>query len=305
MSHFYIILTAIIIGMACSLPGLFLILRKNTMLADSVSHSILPGVVIAYLLFDSRSSFIVNTGAIVFGVVSMMMVNLFQKKANLQSDAAIGVTFTFLFAIGIILISFFAGSVDLDLDCVLFGEIAYVPFKTNHFFGIELPIALVNALVSMMVNVIFIVFAFHQLLISSFNESYAQGLGFKTQLIDFVLLIIVALTCVNAFEAVGTVLVLGFIVLPGATALLITYKMNQLFVWMMLFNIISSLGGYYLAYLFNLSIGSSIIVVLSIIFSVVLAIHHFQRKNKGEAKENSKTYRNSQPKSKFRILFSR
>src|SRR6188768_2355817 len=127
MNDLYIIVTACLVASSCALLGCFLILRKMAMVGNAVSHAVLPGIVIAFLISGSRDSMTMLIGAGMIGVLTTFLIEFFHKKAKLQTDASIGVTFTWLFAVGVVLISLFAGKVDLDQDCVLYGEIAYVP----------------------------------------------------------------------------------------------------------------------------------------------------------------------------------
>src|SRR5690554_6833283 len=127
MNDFWIILTGVLVALNCGLLGCFLILRKMAMIGDAISHAVLPGIVLAFLFTGSRDSVTMLIGAGSLGVLTTFLIEFFHKRGKLQTDASIGVTFTFLFAVGVILISVFAGKVDLDQDCVLYGEIAYVP----------------------------------------------------------------------------------------------------------------------------------------------------------------------------------
>src|SRR3990170_8563959 len=127
MNDLYIILTAALVSTSCALLGCFLVLRKMAMVGDAISHAVLPGIVLAFLISGSRDSITMLVGAGLIGIVTTFLIEFLHKKAKLQTDASIGVTFTWLFAVGVVLISLFAGQVDLDQDCVLYGEIAYVP----------------------------------------------------------------------------------------------------------------------------------------------------------------------------------
>src|SRR5688572_20893476 len=127
MNDLYIIITASLVAITCGLLGCFLILRRMAMVGDAISHAVLPGIVLAFLFSGSRDSVTMLIGAGLIGILTTFLIEFFHKKAKLQTDASIGVTFTWLFAVGVVLISLFAGKVDLDQDCVLYGEIAYVP----------------------------------------------------------------------------------------------------------------------------------------------------------------------------------
>jgi manganese/zinc/iron transport system permease protein len=179
MNDLYIILTASLISISCALIGSFLVLRQMAMVGDAISHAVLPGIVLAYLLANNRDSITMLLGAVILGVLATMLIELFHKKTRLQEDAAIGVTFTWLFALGVILISAFTGQVDLDQDCVLYGEIAYVPldlwFSAS---GINLgprPFWIAGGL--FLVVLAFILRGYRGLFLTSFNPDFAAGMG--------------------------------------------------------------------------------------------------------------------------------
>ena len=133
-----IALTASFISLSCALLGTFLVLRKMTMIGDAISHAVLPGIAIAYWLSQSRASIWMFLGAASVGVLATVLIELLRKRLKVQSDASIGMTFTTLFAIGVVMITFWSDSVDLDQECVLYGEIAYVPFDgTNCPLGLR------------------------------------------------------------------------------------------------------------------------------------------------------------------------
>ena len=129
MNDFWIILTGILVALSCGLLGVFLVLRKMAMVGDAISHAVLPGIVIAYLVAESRNAVIMLIGAAAFGLLTTFMIEWFYRRARIQADASIGITFTWLFAIGVILVSFYTGNVDLDQECVLYGDISYIPFN--------------------------------------------------------------------------------------------------------------------------------------------------------------------------------
>ena len=179
MEAFWIILVGSLIAVSCALLGSYLILRKMAMVGDAISHAVLPGIVIAYLLSGSRETLPMLVGAAALGVLTTVLIELFHKKSNLQMDASIGITFTWLFAIGIILISLFAGQVDLDQDCVLYGEIAYVPLdlwitESGYNMG---PRTVWIASGLLLLLLLFIWRGYKGLFITTFNEEFAKALG--------------------------------------------------------------------------------------------------------------------------------
>ncbi|HOY50067.1 MAG TPA: metal ABC transporter permease, partial [Flavobacteriales bacterium] len=128
LNDFWIVLTASLISLCCVIPGTFLVLRRMAMFGDAISHAVLPGLVIAYMISGSRASMYMLPGAAASGLLVTFLIEWVNKRMRIQSDAAIGLIYTFLFAIGVILISAYTAQTDLDQDCVLYGEIAYVPF---------------------------------------------------------------------------------------------------------------------------------------------------------------------------------
>jgi len=112
----WIILTGMLVAISCGLLGCYLVLRKMAMIGDAISHAVLPGIIIAYMLTGSRDSIAILLGAGLLGVLTTFLIEFFHQKGKLQTDASIGVTFTWLFALGVILVAAFAGQVDIDQD---------------------------------------------------------------------------------------------------------------------------------------------------------------------------------------------
>src|SRR5687768_18460531 len=178
MNDVYIILTAALVSVSCALLGCFLILRKMAMVGDAISHAVLPGIVLAFLISGSRDSFTMLIGAGLIGIVTTFLIEFLHKKARLQTDASIGVTFTWLFAVGVVLISLFAGKVDLDQDCVLYGEIAYVPLDViftpdGENIGPKAIYVMSFILIGI---VIFISLFFKELFLTTFDPAYAKAI---------------------------------------------------------------------------------------------------------------------------------
>jgi len=282
MDAFYIIATASLFSISCALLGCFLILRKMAMVGDAISHAVLPGIVIAFLITGSRDNVGMIAGAAMLGVFTTFLIEFFHKKANLQTDAAIGVTFTWLFALGIILISLYAGQIDLDQDCVLYGEIAYVPLdlwisKSGQNLG---PVALYVAGIVLLINLAFIRFGFKFLYLTTFDPLYAASIGISVSLWNYLLMGAVSMTTVAAFDSVGAILVVALLVAPAATAYLLTDKMRTMLGLSVLISILISVLGYYLAVFLDGSIAGAIVTVAGILFTAAFIYHLQQRKMK-------------------------
>jgi manganese/zinc/iron transport system permease protein len=274
MNDFYIILTASLVSASCALLGCFLILRKMAMVGDAISHAVLPGIVIAFLISGSRDSFTMLLGAGIIGMFTTFLIEFFHKKARLQTDASIGVTFTWLFAIGVVLISLFAGKVDLDQDCVLYGEIAYVPLDviiTQGGVNIG-PKALYVSGVILIVNLLFILLAYRKLFLTTFDPAFASAIGISTTLWHYSLMGAVSMTTVASFESVGAILVVALLIAPAATAYLITDNFKMMLLLACLFGVLSSIGGYYLAVWLDGSIAGAIATVSGVLFAVAMVL---------------------------------
>lgn len=271
MSDFYIILTGSLVAISCGILGCFLILRKMAMVGDAISHAILPGIVMAFLWSGSRDSITMLLGAGTLGVLTTIIIEFLHKKGKLQTDASIGVTFTWLFALGVILISAYTGQVDLDQECVLYGEIAYVPLDTIILSsGADIgPKALYLIGTVLLFVILFVFIGFKQLKISSFDPEYAVALGISATLWNYLLMAFVSFTTVASFESVGAILVVAFLIAPAATAYLISKKLKTMIWLTCLIGVLSAFLGYYLAVALNASIAGAMATVCGLIFALV------------------------------------
>jgi manganese/zinc/iron transport system permease protein len=275
MNDFWIILEGILVAVSCGLLGVYLILRKMAMVGDAISHAVLPGIVVAYLVAKSRSSFFTLLGASLFGLLTTFMIELFYKKARIQSDASIGITFTWLFAIGVILVSVFSGNVDLDQECVLYGDIAYVPFDTLLIGSNNVGPAPVWLQGFNLLAILILLKVGHRgFLITSFDPAFSSGLGIKTDAWHYVLMGAVSFTVVLSFNAVGAILVVAFLVVPPATAYLISKRVETMMAYTILFGTLSAIIGFYLATWWNASISGAMAVAAGILFGLVFLGRH-------------------------------
>ncbi|NEU30712.1 metal ABC transporter permease [bacterium LRH843] len=261
MSTFWIILTGALVASACGIVGCFLVLRKMAMIGDAISHSVLPGIVIAFLISGSRDSLIMLFGAAILGLITVFLIQFF-TQSGVQSDASIGVVFTALFAVGVVLISLYTRHIDLDLDCVLYGEIAYVPWNTIELMGIDIgPKAVWGLGLVLLLIVIFLSLFYKQFKICSFDPAMAAAVGIPVAFFHYLLMGLVSLTTVASFESVGAILVVGMLVVPPATAYLLTERLSRMIMYTIMIGCLSSVLGYYMAYLLDASIAGSMISV--------------------------------------------
>ncbi|MEO0583012.1 MAG: metal ABC transporter permease [Bacteroidota bacterium] len=271
MDDFWIIMTGILVASCGALLGSFLLLRKMTMIGDAISHAVLPGIVIAYLVTETRASLVMLVGAALFGILTTVLIEWLSKRAKLQEDAAIGISFTWMFAIGVILISAFSGSIDLDQDCVLYGEIAFVPLDTWTISSLPPTPRTVWILGGLLILIVaFIVWAYKPLVMTSFDPVYAASAGISTAVWHYALMSFVSLNTVLSFESVGAILVIAFLVGPAAAAYLLTNNLPQMILTAIGLGIVAAIGGYYLAVAIDGSIAGAMAVAIGIEFLLVL-----------------------------------
>lgn len=270
MDAFWIILTGALAGGACALLGTFLVLRRMSMLGDAISHSVLPGIAIAFLITQSRASVPMLLGAAALGVLTTFLVETLHRRGGLQQDASIGVTFTWLFAVGVILISRYVRSVDLDQDCVLYGDIAYVPLYLVTLGGVVLPESVVMLGGIFLLNLLFVLIGYKELKITSFDPALATSLGISATLWHYLLMGMVSVTTVGAFWSVGAILVVALLIAPAATAWLLTDKLNRMLLYAVFISVVSSIAGYYLALWLDGSPAGAMAVASGVCFALAL-----------------------------------
>lgn len=272
MSTFWIILTAVLVSSACAILGCFLILRRMALVGDAISHAVLPGIAIAFLWSGSRDSLWMLLGATVFGLLTVFFIQSLQA-GGLSSDASIGIVFTALFAAGVILISLNAQHIDLDLDCVLFGEIAYVQWDTLTLWGMDVgPRAVWMLGITLLVILVVVGLFYKQFKLCAFDPALAAACGIPVVLFHYVLMGLVSMTSVASFESVGSILVVGMLIVPAAAAYLLTDQLGKMIVYAVLIGAASSVGGYLMAYVMDASIAGCMVAVAGILFVLALLL---------------------------------
>ncbi len=221
----WITATGVLAAVACALPGCFLVLRRMSMMGDAISHAVLPGLAAAFLVTGSRASLPMFIGAVVCGIVTALGTEWVRRRGRVDHGAAMGVVFTSLFALGLVLIVRGADKVDLDPGCVLYGAIELTPLHTIAVAGLELPRAFVQLGVVALLNLAVIALFYKELKITSFDPEHADALGISSARMHELLMVLTAVTAVAAFESVGSILVVAMLIVPAATAHLLTDRL--------------------------------------------------------------------------------
>jgi manganese/zinc/iron transport system permease protein len=266
MFDFWIILTACLVAINSSILGSFLVLKKMSMLGDALSHSVLPGIVIAFLITQEHTSILTTLFSAVLGVLAVFIMEALSKKGGFQKDAAIGIMYTFLFSIGIILISSYAKNADIDVSCVLFGDIGNIPFtKGIEILGFEIPKQTFLLGLFTITNATIVFVGIKGFSIASFDPLLASTIGISVLFWDYLLLGLTSLSTVFSFESVGAIMVISMLVIPASFANLLTKKITSFILLAMIFSVLCSICGYYLAFLLNVNIVACISCVMGVI----------------------------------------
>lgn len=258
---------------ACALPGVFLLLRNLSMMADAISHTVLLGIVLAFFAIHDLSSPWLLVGAALMGVVTVLSVELLGRTKTLKIDDAIGIIFPMLFSLAVILISKYAGNVHLDTDMVLMGEVIYAGLDTVPVFGHEIAVSALKMGGIFLLNAAFITLFYKELKLSTFDEETARLIGMATGAIFYGLMTLISLTTVAAFDAVGSILVISFFIAPAGTALLFTKRLHYALFLAVLFGLLSSAVGYGLAVHFNASMSGMCALVNMVIYVAAVLFH--------------------------------
>ncbi|MCB9810639.1 MAG: metal ABC transporter permease [Candidatus Nomurabacteria bacterium] len=249
------VLVSMVVGATCAVLSCFLILKGWSLLGDAISHAVLPGVVIAYLIGIPFS-----IGAFVFALLAVVLIGFIKTNTKIKEDAVMGIVFTTLFALGLIMISKVTSSV--DLTHVLFGYVLGISDQAAWYtIGV---LAIVTA----------VVLAFRRtFLVFCFDPTHAQSVGLPMRFVNYAFLVLLAVTITGSLQTVGIILVIAMLITPGSTAFLLTRKFNSMVQIAVLVSVLSSVVGAYASYYFDISTGGAIVFMQGLIFLGVLFYH--------------------------------
>lgn len=246
--------TSIMVGIICGVIGSFIVLRGMALMGDAISHAVLPGVAISYMLGINFFY-----GAVVTGVLTALGIGFISQNSRIKNDSSIGLVFSAMFALGIILIT--AAQSATDLTQILFGNVLSV--RTS-----DMMITLIVGAV-----VLLAVFLFYkELLISSFDETMAAAYGLKVRMIHYGIMVLLTLVTVASLQTVGVILVVAMLITPAVTAYLLTNRLSTMICLAAFFGAVSSVIGLYISFLYNLPSGPLIVLVATAIFSLIFLL---------------------------------
>jgi manganese/zinc/iron transport system permease protein len=272
-AQFEIQAIAVVVAAACALPGVFLVLRRVSMMSDAISHAILPGLVVAFFVTEDLGSPLLIAAAAATGVLTVVLIEALGRTGRVKEDAAIGLVFPIMFSIGVILIARFASDVHLDVDAVLLGELAFAPFNRFEIGGVDVgPQALWVMGPILALNLVFLAVFFKELKLSTFDAGLAAALGFAPTALHYALMSLVSVTAVGAFDAVGSILVVALMIGPPAAAYLLTDRLPVMLGLSVGIGVVCAVAGYWTANVFDTSIAGAMATTVGVAFGLTFAL---------------------------------
>lgn len=250
------ILIGVFVAIACALPGNFLVLRRQALIGDAISHVILPGIVVAFLVTGVISTWPMLIGAAAAAIVAVIAIEAIRRLGKIEPGAAMGVVFTTMFAAGVLLLEQSdTSSVHLDVEHALFGNLESLIWLDAVGWSSlvdvaalsALPVELIRMFATLLGVVFFIVLFWRPLKISSFDEGFALTIGMRSRALGFALVVVSAIAAVAAFDAVGSIIVIAMFICPPAAARLMTNRLETQLWWSVLFATLAAVLGYVLA----------------------------------------------------------
>ncbi len=262
-----VVLTGAATNVACALVGCFLVLRRMSMMGDAISHAVLPGLVIAFLFSGSTSILPLFVGAVVCGLLTTFLTQTLHQYARVPSDASMGVVFTSMFALGVVLVKKFVSGLHFDVACVYEGTLELVSLATP-IAGLPRP--LFTTLIVLLLNLAVLILLWKEFKLSSFDPALATTMGISATAMHYLLMTLVAVTAVASFEAVGTILVVAMLIVPAATAHLLTDRLAVMVAIASAVGVASSVLGYWAAGYWNTNIAGMMTVAAGLLYALAV-----------------------------------
>jgi manganese/zinc/iron transport system permease protein len=259
----------------CTLLGVYLNMRRQAMLIDVLSHSSLPGVVLAYAIFAGYSAVGVSIGAAVCAFLSVLAIEkLSSSQGRIKRDSSMAVIFTSMFAIGLLMIAYFAERTHIDVQCALFGDLLFSPFWGDIYFGeFGLPKVLIRLVIAAVIVLGVLRVVHSRLLAASFWGDGAVLMGVSPRVMTYVLAFLASLTVMVSFELVGVVLVIALFSIPPAFGRLWASSWRSMMKLALVFSVFSTSIGLFLGWLYALNLGGTIASAQLLLFILAFVVH--------------------------------
>lgn len=268
-----VVLLACVTALACALPGVFVVLRKNSMIIDGIAHAVLPGIIVGFWLTHDLDSPILILGAALAGLFVVLGNEWLSDTGLLAGDAPQGLIFPALFAGGIILVSMDLQHAHIDTNAVLIGDLNLAVFPALMVGGVNIgPEYLYVMLAMLLINAGFIAVFYRKLKLTTFDRQFADVLGMRSRALNTAFMFLVSMTVVAAFKAVGAILVISLLVVPAATAQLISSRLSVMIALTCVFALTGAQAGFWIAYGLNTGTSAAMAVFYGALFVVVAVL---------------------------------
>ncbi len=264
---------SIVCNVTCALLGCFLLLRRMSLIGDAISHAVLPGIALAYFMTGQLGGVLIVLGAMLLGFLTAYLTQALHSSGKVTEDASMGIVFTSLFALGVLMVTRGADNADLDVSCVLSGKLILAVSRTTEFLGFEVPKSLFGMSLSLLLTLGFVLLFWKELKITSFDSALASSMGINAAVVHYLLMALVGGVTVASFEAVGSILVIAMLIVPAACAHLLTDRLWLMLVWAAVVAVLASVLGYFAAERFNtteagmMAVSAGGLLLLSVLFA--------------------------------------
>lgn len=271
MTELFVLIIIVLTAVGCSLVGNFLVLRKLSLMGDAISHAVLPGIVVAFLFVGHLDSPLFFLMAVFFAVLMAFFIQWITDRVSISRESVIGIVFTALFALGVLMLVQFADNVHLDQDAVLFGSVEFSALNRFEVFGVDIgPRSLWMMGTVFLVNLVLILIFYKEFKLTTFDPGLARSLGFSVKKMHYLLMIMTAITVVAAFEAVGAILVVALLVVPAATAYLLSQRLVVMMFLSAFFAAVAAVAGFWFALYFDVSTAGSVAMMAGLGLMIVV-----------------------------------
>lgn len=274
-------LLAVVTAVACSLPGVFVVLRKGSMLVDAIAHAVLPGIIVGYFFTQNFDSLLLILGSALSGLVVVLGAEWLSRTGLLAGDAPQGLIFPALFSVGVIMVSTNFANIHLDTHMVLAGDLNLAAYHQLEIGGIAVgPQYLYVMLVMLVVNIVFLTVMYDRLKVTTFDPQFAASLGIRTNMVNTAFMFFVSVTVTAAFNAAGAILVIALMIVPPATAYLLSRDLPAMIGLTVVIAVVGALAGFWVAYALNAATSAAMAVFYGVLFVVALVVERFLRRRR-------------------------
>ncbi|MDZ8200772.1 metal ABC transporter permease [Microbacterium sp. SSW1-59] len=278
------VLLAVTISLACALPGVFVVLRKSSMLVDAIGHAVLPGIVLGFFFTRDLDSPLLVIGAALAGLVVVLGSEWLGRTGLLTGDAPQGLIFPALFSVGVILITLDFADVHLDTHAVLVGDLNLAAFVPVTVGGVSIGPAYLYLMVGVLaLNAVFLTAFYAPLKITTFDAAFAATLGIRTGLLNAAFMLLVSLTVTASFNGAGAILVVALMIVPPATAALVSRRLPVMITVTVVIAVVGALAGFWLAYVLDAATSAGMAVFLGLVFVAVFTVTRLTRRRRNRS----------------------